>query len=612
MSTYQTARPVEENHFSSFDATSLFYRHWPAQSADGPKKAIVLFHRGHEHGGRMAHLADEFQLPGYDFFAWDARGLGRSPGERGAAASFGVLVKDVDAFVRHIATAHGIATENVVVVAQSFGAATVATWVHDYAPRLRGLVLAAPAFKINLIVPGALLGLKLWQAVRGNYFVKSYVKPTQLTRDPARIASYQADPLITRPIAVNILLDVDAAASRVVADAAAIQVPTQVLVSGADKVVYQAPQQQFYAHLGSPVKELHVLDGFLHDTLGELDRARPIGLARDFITRLFAAEPVRPSLLTADQRGHTKAEFDQLSRPPQSALARLYWAMSRFWIRVGGKVSTGIKNSLKTGFDSGSTLDYVYRNQRQGLTPAGRLVDGIFLNSIGWRGIRLRKLHLETLIGQAIDRLQAAGQPVRIVDVAAGHGRYVLDALASRPGQVEEILLRDYDPANVADGRRLITEKGLAAVARFEQGDAFDTASLATLQPRPTLAIVSGLYELFGDNSLVQKSLAGLAAAVPAGGYLLYTNQPWHPQLEMIARSLTSHRQGAAWVMRRRVQAEMDELVTQAGFEKLDQLSDQWGIFSVSLARRKVVEVAQPATVATSTAVPTLAEVLGA
>ena len=45
------------------------------------------------------------------------------------------------------------------------------------------------------------------------------------------------------------------------------------------------------------------------------------------------------------------------------------------------------------------------------------------------------------------------------------------------------------------------------------------------------------------------------------GALLIYTNQPWHPQLEMIARSLTSHRGGQAWVMRRRTQGEMDQLV---------------------------------------------------
>jgi hypothetical protein len=38
--------------------------------------------------------------------------------------------------------------------------------------------------------------------------------------------------------------------------------------------------------------------------------------------------------------------------------------------------------------------------------------------------------------------------------------------------------------------------------------------------------------------------------------------------------------------MRRRTQAEMDQLVEAAGFEKIDQLTDDSGIFTVSLARR--------------------------
>ncbi|MNL52210.1 putative lysophospholipase [compost metagenome] len=98
--------------------------------------------------------------------------------------------------------------------------------------------------------------------------------------------------------------------------------------------------------------------------------------------------------------------------------------------------------------------------------------------------------------------------------------------------------------------------------------------------------MVSGLYELFADNQMVGGSLAGLADAVEPGGYLVYTGQPWHPQLELIARALTSHREGQAWVMRRRTQAEMDQLVAAAGFRKIGMRVDEWGIFSVSLAQR--------------------------
>ena len=69
------------------------------------------------------------------------------------------------------------------------------------------------------------------------------------------------------------------------------------------------------------------------------------------------------------------------------------------------------------------------------------------------------------------------------------------------------------------------------------------------------------------------------------GGYLIYTGQPWHPQLEMIARVLTN-REGQPWIMRRRTQEEMDDLVHAAGFHKQEMRVDEHGIFTVSLARR--------------------------
>ena len=582
-----TVRACKENHFPSFDATRLFYRYWPALGDGAEKYAIVLFHRGHEHGARMAHLVDELDMPGHAFFAWDARGLGRSPGERGYADNFGTLVKDVDAFVRHISRAYDIPVENIAVIAQSVGAVVVSAWVHDYAPKIRCMVLASPAFKVKLYVPFARPGLALMQKFRKKFFVNSYVKAKFLTHDPARIASYNSDPLITRPIAVNILLGLYDTAERVVADAGAIRVPTQLLVSGADWVVHHQPQHDFFDRLGSAVKERHVLDGFYHDTLGEKDRHLAIAKVRDFIERMFAAPHAMPSLIDADRHGYVKEEYDRLSQPPASLAARAWWAMSRFWIGVGGKLSAGMGLSVATGFDSGSTLDYVYRNRSQGVTPIGRLIDRIYLDSIGWRGIRIRKIHLEHLIGKAVESLKTAGKPVAITDIAAGHGRYILEALGSRSQQVDSILLRDYSDINVEAGRKLIAEKGLQHCAQFQQGDAFDRQSLAAITPRPTLTVVSGLYELFHDNALIRNSLAGIADAAAPNSYLVYTNQPWHPQLELIARSLSSHRQGQPWVMRRRTQAEMDQLVEQAGFEKLDQYADEWGIFTVSLARKK-------------------------
>jgi alpha-beta hydrolase superfamily lysophospholipase len=578
-------RAVHERTFPTHDGVSLFYRYWPAAS-DSFKGAVVLFHRGHEHSGRMAHLSDELDLPDFAVFAWDARGHGRSPGERGYSPSLGTSVRDVQSFIDHITATYGIAVEDMAVVAQSVGAVLVATWVHDYAPKIRCMVLASPAFKVKLYVPFARAGLKLQHAWRGKFFVNSYVKPQFLTHDPARIASYRSDPLITRPIAVNILLALHDASERVVADARAITVPTQLLISGSDWVVHHAPQHRFFERLGTPIKERHVLPGFFHDTLGEFGRAAAVSKVRSFILDRFAEPLNRPALLEADRMSYTRDEADELASPlPALSPRGLYWALTRLSMKIGGLVSEGVALGHRTGFDSGSTLDYVYRNSPQGKGWLGRLVDRNYLDSIGWRGIRQRKLHLEELLRVAMARLADKDVPIRVIDVAAGHGRYVLEALdgAAEP---ESILLRDYSVINVEAGTRLIAEKGLSGLAGFVKGDAFDRDDLAAVQPKPTLGIVSGLYELFPDNRMVGRSLAGLAAAIPPGGYLAYTNQPWHPQLELIARALTSHREGQAWVMRRRTQAEMDQLVEAAGFRKIEQRIDEWGIFTVSLAQR--------------------------
>jgi len=582
-----TARPCRDGRFQTHDGVELFYRHWPAASGTPRQGSVVLVHRGHEHSGRVAHLADELDLPGFDIFAHDARGHGLSGGVRGHSPGFAASVRDLDAFVAHLAAAHGVAAAELAVVAQSVGAVLAATWVHDYAPPLRALVLASPAFDVRLYVPFAVPGLRLLRRLRGDFKVNSYVKAALLTHDKARQASFAADPLITRPIAVNLLLGLYAAADRVVADARAITVPVQLLISGSDYVVRQPPQHRFFERLGSAVKERHVLPGFFHDTLGERDRAPVVAKVRDFVLARFAQPPQPASLLDADRAGHTRDEADALATPLAALSPRgLYWGATRLGLRLGGRVSAGLRLGHETGFDSGSTLDYVYRDQADSRGRLGRAIDRSYLDSPGWRGIRQRKRNAEALLREAIRRLAAAGQPIRLLDIAAGHGRYVLDAMEGAPARPDAILLRDYSALNVEAGRRLIGEKGLGGIARFEQGDAFDRDDLAAVQPRPTIGIVSGLYELFPDNDRVRRSLDGLAAAIPDGGFLVYTNQPWHPQLELIARALTSHREGQAWVMRRRTQAEMDQLVAAAGFRKIEQRIDDEGIFTVSLARR--------------------------
>jgi SAM-dependent methyltransferase len=328
---------------------------------------------------------------------------------------------------------------------------------------------------------------------------------------------------------------------------------------------------------------LEAYPGFFHSTLWEQQRDKPIARSRQFIQQQFTDGSPAAALLDADRRGYTKEVCASLQLPlPILSFKNLLFACQAFMLKTFGRLSAGVRTGWRTGFDSGESLDHVYRNSPEGTSALGRLIDRLYLDSPGWKGIRTRKVHLQQLLDRAIAQLTARGEPVRLLDIAAGPGRYVLDTIKNHPGLDFSAVLCDRDASGLEAGRQLAQSMAIDRVT-YRQSDAFDAEAIAAITPRPNLVIVSGLYELFPENGPIRNSLAGISRAITDGGYLIYTDQPWHPQQEMIARVLPN-RDGQPWIMRCRTQAEMDQLVSAAGFRKLDMLIDDAGIFSVSLA----------------------------
>src|SRR5213079_1413302 len=266
-----------ERTFTSWDGAELFYRSWiPNKATD---KALLLFHRGHEHSGRWQETVDSLDLNDIAIFAWDARGHGRSSGDRGAAKSLHDVIKDVDAFARHVSEKFGIPIENMIVLAHSLAAVTVTAWVHDYAPPIRAMILATAAFHVKLYIPFAIASLRLFRP----RFVKSYVKSRMLTHDKAQAALYDSDPLIFRQIAVNVLLDLHDTAKRLLADAGAIQTPTLVIGADKDWVVSLKAQRKFFHRLSSAEKRMRVIPNAYHAIFHEKDRRIVVDLVREFV-----------------------------------------------------------------------------------------------------------------------------------------------------------------------------------------------------------------------------------------------------------------------------------------------------------------------------------------
>jgi alpha-beta hydrolase superfamily lysophospholipase len=581
-------RVKTEGFFSTFDSTQLFFRSWAPQSGQQSDKALIVLHRGHEHSGRLEGIVEGLKLSDYWAFAYDARGHGKSPGMRGHAEDFSYLVRDLDAFVAMISERHGIPVENMVVVANSVGAVVASTWAHDYAPRIRAMVLAAPAFRIKLYVPFALAGLRILNMIKKPAFISSYVKSRMLTHDIVEARRYNEDPLITRDIAVNVLLGLHDASTRVIEGAGSIVTPTFLLSAGRDFVVKLSAQKRFFDRLGATKKEMKIFSRFFHGVFYEQGKEEGLKLARAFIQDAMSKPVDRAALLEAHRQSPSRAIYEALLKPA-GIIKSISFAMQRLSMSTIGRISQGVTVGLETGFDSGLSLDYVYENKPRGRFGIGRIIDFFYLNAVGWKGIRIRKVNIETQIEKAIQeqaKLMPKGQPIRVLDVAGGAGRYLLDVAARNRDLALEFLICDNVAANLSRAAKTAKELGLHNV-RFMVADAFAPANAAP-GFTPDIVVISGFFELFQDNELIRRCVARVAAISSPTAQLVYTGQSYHPQQEMIARTLRN-RDGAPWIMRLRSQAEVDEIFSAHGFEKCEMSIDTFGIFTVSRAQKRQV-----------------------
>jgi SAM-dependent methyltransferase len=267
------------------------------------------------------------------------------------------------------------------------------------------------------------------------------------------------------------------------------------------------------------------------------------------------------------------------------ALGQIKWSIARKFLSTVGRTSEGIRLGYRHGFDSGSMLDYVYRNKAHGDWLIGKIIDRVYLNAVGWRGIRARRELLKGMLKTEIENNRRQGQPTRILDVAAGPGRYLQELLQEVGGTDVQVLCRDLALPGLQEGRQLAAANSLTNIS-YEQGDAFNPAPTdATLGGAPNVIVISGLYELFLDENAIQGSLGRLYELLADGGALYFTTQTRHPQLEFIANVLPN-RNGEPWIMKCRTTGTVETWARQAGLRQIESRLEKVGLFSVTTGRK--------------------------
>jgi alpha-beta hydrolase superfamily lysophospholipase len=264
--------------FNSEDGLEIAYYRW---RAPGKAAAIVqIAHGMGEHSLRYAHVAEFLNQNGFHVYANDHRGHGRTAKGRESLGDFGNggwngLVADMVTLTHLARTREGRLP--VVLLGHSMGSFAAQQYVLDNSALIAGLVLSGSAAVDKLAIdPSQEADLTAFNRA----FEPARTQHDWLSRDPAAVDAYEADPLCGFGINKTAMQTMAAGASRLVDPAALTQIrkdlPIYIFAGDKDPInhglEWLKPVAERYRAAGiANVSEKYYPEG-RHEMLNETNR----------------------------------------------------------------------------------------------------------------------------------------------------------------------------------------------------------------------------------------------------------------------------------------------------------------------------------------------------
>ena len=241
--------------------------------AGDPTGIVVLTHGYADHCGRYREVAHVIAKAGWATFAYDCRGHGQSPGQRGYIDRFSTYLADLTAMQAAARRQFG-ASLPLVLLGHSHGSLiTLRALAGDQPPAVAGAIVSSPFLGLRLAVPGwrRLLG-RVASRIAPRLSQPNSLRAEDLTHDVQKQAEQRADPLCFHVATARWFTEASAAQDYVFAHAGRITVPTTWLVGHDDPIADAARSQAVAAKV--PGASYHDLAGMKHEVFNEIDRGK--------------------------------------------------------------------------------------------------------------------------------------------------------------------------------------------------------------------------------------------------------------------------------------------------------------------------------------------------
>ena len=254
---------------SAAAGAALHVTHW---LPPGPPKAVVLLAHGYaEHAGRYAHVARRLTEAGYAVYAVDHWGHGRSDGEGGFVPRFSVFLDGMAELLTLVEINHPAVPR--LLMGHSMGGLIATLFLIDRQDAFAAAALSGPA--IVAAEPPArftvwISGLLSRVAPRLGVLA---LDDAGVSRDPAVVAAYRADPLVYGgKIGARLGREMMDAMAAAQAGAPAITLPILIQHGEADRLTAPAGSRYLFDHVASKDKRLEIYPGLFHEIYNEPER----------------------------------------------------------------------------------------------------------------------------------------------------------------------------------------------------------------------------------------------------------------------------------------------------------------------------------------------------
>ncbi|MCG8370561.1 MAG: lysophospholipase [Proteobacteria bacterium] len=260
---------LDFRHSAARGTSRLYRRSW---LPDGDARAAVLLVHGlGEHCGRYGHLAAHCNARGFAVHAIDHYGHGKSDGRAGYVERFSVYLDGVRALRDAVRTEQPKIP--MFLLGHSMGGLIAAALlVHEQAD-FRGCVLSGPALRTDEEPPALVRGLiRLISWLLPTVPVIG-LDPSGVSRDPAVVGAYVADPLVHHgKLSARLIAELGKAMRSTRAAAHVVDLPLLILHGEEDALTSPGGSAEFYEHAGSTDKTLKTYPGLHHEIFNEPEK----------------------------------------------------------------------------------------------------------------------------------------------------------------------------------------------------------------------------------------------------------------------------------------------------------------------------------------------------